>query len=434
MTKPPPFRRDKILQTWLETAAADAALMNDFETLCGFGGRMSGSGQDAAAMDWALSRLRPIAPRLRQLQVPYDGWRCLWAELTLDGKHLPVRALLRSANTPASGLEADVVDMGQGRPEDFARLGVAVRGKIVLVRHEFPFTGDHVHRRRKYDMAVQAGAAGFLIANNVPSQGVLSGSSGRARGAAGIPAAYTDFESARQLAAACAQGATRVRLLLQGEELPDAQAAVGVAEFPGGRDGIIVISAHMDGHDLGVSALDNATGVATALAAARALAQRVGPGTPSLRLCFFCAEEWALTGSARYLADMDPVERARIKFDVNLDTVAGDMSLTALISEFPALAPVVDRAAASVGVSVGTWLPLMPNSDHANFARQGIPALRLVAGFGKPDSRVNRILSAGDVPGIIEEGELRQAVAVTCALVDQALGMSDAELAALAQR
>jgi Zn-dependent M28 family amino/carboxypeptidase len=114
--------------------------------------------------------------------------------------------------------------------------------------------------------------------------------------------------------------------------------------------------------------------------------------------------------------------------------VAGDAALTALISDFPALAPVVQAAAEASGVPVATWLPLMPNSDHANFARHGIPALRLLAGFGKPESRVNNILSAGDVPGIIEEAELRQAVAVTCAMADAALRMSDAQLESLASR
>src|SRR5690606_7176458 len=114
---------------------------------------------------------------------------------------LPVRALLRSQNTPEAGLEAEVIDLGRGRPDDFARVGDAVRGKIVLVSHEFPFTGDHVHRRRKYDMALQAGAVGFLIANNVPGQGLLSGSSGRPRDGVGIPAAYTDYESAQRLIA-----------------------------------------------------------------------------------------------------------------------------------------------------------------------------------------------------------------------------------------
>jgi aminopeptidase YwaD len=419
---------------WQQAAAADAALMNDFLKICAFGGRRSGSGQDDAAMAWALEQLAPYAPVVQHLQVPYDGWKCLHASLSFAGDTLPIHALLRSQDTPREGLEAEVINLGRGSPEDFARAGDAVRGKIVLVSHEFPFTGDHIHRRRKYDMARQAGAVGYLIANNVPGQGLLSGSSGRPRNEVGIPAAYTDFESAQRLIAACAQGPARVCLNIQGEELFDSQASVGIAEIPGGRDGVIVISAHMDGHELGMSALDNATGVATALAAARALASRVGPDTPSLRICFFCAEEWALAGSARYLADMDPVERARIKFDINLDTVGGDLSLTAMISDFPALEPVVKRAASQAGIPVDTWLPLMTNSDHANFARHGIPALRLTAGFGKPDSRVNNILSAGDVPGIITEAELRQALAVTCALADVALAMSDGELEALTVR
>ena len=181
------------MEPWLHAAAHDAALMSDFETVCGFGGRMSGSGQDDAAMAWALERAGRVTPAVQVLSVPYDGWRCDEAGLELLGAErqaLACRPLLRSASTPAEGLELDVVDAGRGRPEDFARLGEAARGRAVLVRHEYPFTGDHVHRRRKYDMAVEAGAAAFLIANNVPGQGVLSGSSGRARGGAGIPAAY----------------------------------------------------------------------------------------------------------------------------------------------------------------------------------------------------------------------------------------------------
>jgi len=258
---------------------------------------------------------------------------------------------------------------------------------------------------------------------------LLSGSSGRPRNGHGIPAAYIDAESAQRLAGAPA--GTLARLVIEGEEVPDSRAAVGVFDLPGGRDSRIVISAHVDGHDLGVSALDNATGVAVALAAARLLAPRVGPDTAGLRVCLFCAEEWALAGSARYLDGLEPAERARLKLNINLDTVAGDASLTALISGFEKLGPLVGRAAQAAGVPVETWLPLMPNSDHANFARHGIPALRLVAGFGKPSSRVNRILSAGDVPALIREDEMRQALAVTAALADLALAMGEQELDAL---
>ena len=420
---------------WLQAAAQDAQLMDDFHALCGFGGRLSGSGQDAAAMDWALRRMQAVGGEVQKLDVPYDGWQCLQASLELldsQGRALtlPCKPLLRSASTAPDGLVAPVLDLGQGRADDFARAGEQVRGKVVLVRHEYPFTPHHVHRRRKYDMAVQAGAAGFLIANPWTGGGLLSGSSGRPRNGAGIPAAYIDNAGARLLADAGGQ----VRLRIQGEEMPDARAGVAVLDIAGGRAARIVISAHLDGHDLGRSALDNATGVAVALAAARALAPQVSAQTPGLRVCLFCAEEWALAGSARYLADLPQDERARLKLNINLDTVAGDDTLAALISDFPALASYVAKAAQAAGVPVASWLPLMPNSDHANFARHGIPALRLVAGFDRPDSRVNRILTAEDTPDIIREPELRRALAVACAMGSVALGMNDAQLDALAVR
>jgi len=420
---------------WMRAAMDDAALMDDFRAICAFGGRLSGTGQDDAAMDWALQRLREVGPDVRKLAVPYDGWRCLQAGLSLLDSHgeqaLACQPLLRSASTPAGGLLAPVLDLGQGRQEDFERAGEQVRGRIVLVRHEYPFSSGHLHRRRKYDLAVAAGAVGFLIANPWEGGGLMSGSSGRPRGAAGIPAAYIGYDAAQALSRAAA-GRAQARLTIEGSEIEGALASVGALDIPGGRDSRIVISAHMDGHDLGDSALDNATGVAVAMAAARLLAPRVTAATPGLRICFFCAEEWALAGSARYLADLPEAERARLKFDINLDTVAGDAGLTALISGFASLESVVARSARAAGVPVGTWLPLMPNSDHANFAKHGIPALRLVAGFGKPDSRVNRILSADDKPGLILEGEMRQALAVTTAMADVALAMSDAELDALA--
>lgn len=190
----------------------------------------------------------------------------------------------------------------------------------------------------------------------------------------------------------------------------------------------------MDGHDLGTSALDNASGVAVALAAARALAPRISLNTHGLRVCLFTAEEWALAGSRRYLADMDDAERQSLKLNINLDTVAGDTHLTALISDFPALTGFVSDAGADAGVPLSTYLPFMSNSDHANFAAHGIPALRLVAGFDRPESAVNNILSPGDTQAVVQESELRTALRATCAMAWRGLTLPSDALNALARR
>ena len=419
----------------LNIAESDPSLMSDFATLCAFGGRLAGSGQEVASMAWALGRLREAGGVVSHLQVPYAGWRCCRASLALleaPTTPLTCKPLLRSISTLDGGLIGEAIDLGQGRIEDFDAAGDQVRGKIALVRHEYPFSSQHMHRRRKYELAVTRGAIGFLIANPWPGGGLMSGSSGRPFGGTGIPAAYIDHASAECITQA--PSPARVLLAIDGEELPSSMADVGVLDIAGGSTDRIVISAHIDGHDLGRSALDNATGVAVALAAARALAPRIGAATRGLRVCLFSAEEWALAGSARYLADMAPAERQSLRLNINLDTVAGDDSLTALISDFPELAGYVEQSARLAGTPVGHYLPLMPNSDHANFAAHGIPALRLLAGFDRPRSRVKAILSGDDLPHLVRAEDMRRALRVTCAMAWQALTASDQSLASLAIR
>ena len=98
-------------------------------------------------------------------------------------------SLVRSPPTPSEGLETDLIHIGRGTEADFDDAGAAIDGNIVLVRHEYMFATDTVHRRRKYDWAIDRGAVGFLIASHIPGPGhPVTGSSG-ATPERGIPAA-----------------------------------------------------------------------------------------------------------------------------------------------------------------------------------------------------------------------------------------------------
>ena len=248
-------------------------------------------------------------------------------------------------------------------PGDFARHAAEIPGRIVLVRHEYPFSPVHVHRRRKIAMAMEHGAAGFIIANPWQGGGLLAGSSGRG-GARGIPAVSTDFASALRLAPGPG-GRPRVRLEVSGEDFAGTTDVL-MLHLPGRGDETVCLSAHVDGHDLAESAMDNGSGVAVVLALARALAPQVAHCARGLRVCFFSAEEWALAGSKAWLAGLTDAARASIALNVNLDTVAGGARLTALTSEFPALDAFVTAAADGIGAPLGTYRPLMANSDHYN--------------------------------------------------------------------
>ncbi len=412
--------------------AADAQLWADFLALCDCGGRQAGSASEQAALQFAHAHLAAIDRGARLEPVSYAGWRCREATLTLeDGGALTCNPLLGSQSTPSRGVSAEVIDLGRGAPEQFERRARDIAGRFVLVRHEYPFSPTHLHRRRKYGWAMERGAAGYIIANPYPGAGPVAGSSGRG-GQAGIPALGTDFESAARLAANGPRLA-RVHLKLTGEDRA-AQTGVALLDLPGQTEAWVVLSAHLDGHGLAESALDNATGVAVALALARAFAPLIAGCRRGLRTCLFSAEEWALAGSSQYLDRLSGRERKSIALNLNLDTVGGDARLTALTSEFPRLDAFVQDAAARAGIEFDTYQPLMGNSDHYNFARHGIPALRLVAGFGRPQSNVRHILTRGDTRDKVAPSELGAAAVLAATLLWQALNADDDTIADLRQK
>ncbi len=107
--------------------------------------------------------------------------------------------------------------------------------------------------------------------------------------------------------------------------------------------------------------------------------------------------------------------------NINLDSVAGASGLTALTSGFERLDAWVQEAAARAGLPLATHLPLMPNSDHANFAAHGIPALRLIAGFNAPHSNLRYLLTAADTRDKVRPEELAEALRIATALTWEAL-------------
>jgi aminopeptidase YwaD len=405
----------------------DPSLWPDFTAICDCGGRVSGTDSERRAL--ALLHERGAAATGRSptvLAAPYDGWTLRDASLHLaagGGRTLlPCQALLRSA---AGRVEAEVLPLGRGTPEDFAAAGDAVRGRIALVRHEYMFSTTHVHRRVKLAEAVARGAVGFLIAGPVDDTAVAGGAT------AEIPALGISGDAAEMLSPS--GGLARVAIEVDAAH-HDATTETVLFDLPGGGPGWVVLSAHIDGHAPAESAIDNATGVAGALAVARALAPRMAETRRGLRLAFFSAEEWALTGSKVWLAGLSPDERAAIVLNVNLDSIAGAPALTALISGFPALDGFVQAVGMECGARMGVHLPLMTNSDHANFAAHGIPALRLVAGFDDPGSDVRFVLTSEDGRHRVRQADLRRATLAAAALTWTALTADDASLAALRQR
>jgi hypothetical protein len=410
---------------------SDPLMWADFQALCDLGGRVAGSASEAAALAFARERLAAVpGAKVRDDPVDYPGWRCRMAQLTgaMTGSAFQCAPLLGTAS--AAGIVAEVLDLGLGRREDFERHADRIRGRIVMVRHEYPFASGHVHRRVKLSLAQQMGAVGFLIAHPEGGVGAVSGSSGR-NGGAGIPALGIGVEAAEALRGLPDGTLPPARMVIDGDDHP-ARTRILLADLPGRGPDWVVVSAHIDGHPHGEGAMDNATGVAVALALARLLAPHVSECPRGLRMCLFSAEEWGLIGSRVWLERMDEAARRSMVINLNLDAVGGAYALTALTSGFERLDAWIKATAARAGLPVATHLPLMANSDHANFAAHGIPAVRLIAGFDEPDSNLRLVLTAADTRDKVHPDELDQALRVATTLTWQALTAADATLSSLA--
>ena len=135
-------------------------------------------------------------------------------------------------------------------------------------------------------------------------------------------------------------------------------------------------------------ALDNASGIATMLEAARAF---VNSGKPPRRTVMFVAntgEERGLLG-ADYFASNPTVPADRIVGLVNLDMpllLYDFRDVIAFGAEHSTIARAVADAASSIGVAVTPDpMPeqsLFVRSDHYPFVKQGVPAVFLMTGHG----------------------------------------------------
>jgi Zn-dependent M28 family amino/carboxypeptidase len=173
-----------------------------------------------------------------------------------------------------------------------------------------------------------------------------------------------------------------------------------VAVLPGSDPALaneyVVLMAHLDhigisdkatGDKINNGALDNATGTATMLEVARAMAMSPNKPRRSILFAAVTAEEKGLLGS-EYLAKNPVVGKGKIVGVVNLDMPVLLYDFTDVIAfgaEHSTLGPIVRKAAGAMNVALSADpLPqegLFTRSDHYRFVREGIPSVFLMTGF-----------------------------------------------------
>ncbi len=395
---------------WIGETFTSSTGWNHLTDLVDVGDRMAGSEGERVAAELTREALDRAGARDAQVE-PFDiqGWTRGSAAVRAGEDTEDCIALPRS---PAGEATGELVDVGHGVPEDFER---DLSGKIVMAASNVPDYHDRfVHRREKYYHAVEAGAAAFVFRNHVEGCLPPTGSVGTEDDPIGaVPAVGVSKEVG-----------SRLRRRHEGDEVSvEVDCAVHDAESqnvhaylgPETEEEVLVTS-HVDAHDISEGAMDNGAGTAMVVETARALAAREDDLDTRVHFVCFGAEEVGLVGSSRMAADHD---HDRVRAVLNLDGVVRGRTLKLYTHGFDDLEDAVETVASRYDHPVETIPRLGPHSDHWPFVEHGTPGIHAMSKTGSEGRGWGHTYA--DTLDKLESRDLReQAVLLTALAVELA--------------
>lgn len=254
--------------------------------------------------------------------------------------------------------------------------------------------------RRKLANAVAAGAGAVVIFNDGSPgrEGLFAGTLGPPQ--ARVPAVAASFAVGDALRNGVRAGRTGLTVRITSDVLAERRRTANVlAESRSGDPAdVVVVGAHLDSVERGPGINDNGSGSAVILEIAEQLAGRQSRNR--LRFAWWGAEELGLLGSRRYVTTLSRAARQRVALYLNFDMVGSQNFVTFVYdgdgstgrSRFPlprgsaAIERVFARHFASRGLPHGQT-SIGGSSDHAPFARVGIPVGGLFTGADGQKSR-----------------------------------------------
>lgn len=303
------------------------------------GGRVSGSPEMAKAVEWGVAAFRAagVDVHTEKYMLPLT-WSEGNTQLELLG---PVKFSVRlkslgwSPATPDGGIEANLVDVGFGTKEDFARAGGAVKGAILLVHTEVSVTwsdlfNEYLKPGEMIEAAVSGGARAILWMGERERLLLYRHTNSGDGKLELLPQAVVAREDALRLARTVAANPGKIRVRFQ---MPnkingpiEQENVVGEIRGYDKPDESVILGAHLDSWDLGTGALDNGCNAALVIEAARAIKNLGLLPKRTIRFVLFSGEEQGMLGSWAYVkAHHDELDKIRgvVIFDSGVGRVTG---------------------------------------------------------------------------------------------------------------
>jgi Zn-dependent M28 family amino/carboxypeptidase len=358
---------------WIGTTFRSDAGWDHLETLVDVGNRMAGSEGERRAAEATRDALAEHARDARLDEFEVQGWERGDSELRADGETVAAtgQSVIALPRSPAAEATGELVDLGHGLPEDFEDADLT--GKVAMARSDVPDWYDrYLHRREKYYHAVEAGAVAFVYRNHVEGCLPPTGSVGTEDSPIGaVPAVGVSAEAG-----------ARIARRHEGDDLtvavdcatPTATSQNVHAELGPDTDREVLVTAHVDSHDIAEGAMDNGAGTAMVVEVARALADREDDLDTRVHCIVYGAEEVGLIGSSHDAAERD---HGDVEAVVNSDGVVGGRTLSLYTHGFDALATAVEDVADRYDHPVETTPKLGPHSDHWPYVQWGVPGYQV---------------------------------------------------------
>ena len=300
-------------------ALRDAALNDDYAwqitegLTTEVGPRMPGTEAEARARDWAVRKLTALGfanVRVESFDMPVWVRGRESAEILAPfPQPMIVAALGNSGSTGPNGVAGEIVgfdsvDALKAAPDE------QVRGKIVFIDHAMAPTQDG----SSYGRSIAPRSQGPTVASNKGASAIVirsigtdrhrnphTGAQAFADGAKPIPAGALSNPDADQLLRILKRGQpVTMKLVLESRTFAGRSGNV-IAEVPGRDPSLppVLVSGHLDSWDQGTGAVDDASGVAIAAAAAKRIMD-AGRPLRTIRIVWFGAEEVGLLGGYDY--------------------------------------------------------------------------------------------------------------------------------------
>lgn len=346
------------------------------EDLVDIGNRMAGQQGEMKGAERVAEAYRDIGlrnVRIEEFGIP--GWWRGSSTLSTSWQHESTykadHEVIALPGSPSGQAEAELVDVGYGLPADFEEADL--EGNIAMASSATP--GDHdrwIHRMEKYCYAIDEGAVGFVFRNHIEGCLPPTGEVGYNNRPGPIPAVGVSKEVGTTLERQAKEG---IELAIHVECRNEPATSRNVSGILGpDTDEEVLLTAHVDAHDIAQGAQDNGAGTVLVVEIARLMTQVKDALDTKVRCVVFGSEEIGLRG-AYHLSDT--VDLDAVRAVINIDGAGRNPTLSVGTNQFDKLEALFEEVTNDFRVPLDTQTNVRPHGDQWAFVQEGVPGVIL---------------------------------------------------------